>query len=48
MTVRCWNIETMNCQAIIFDYNSPIIDLDFSKNGQKLISCDEDGDIILH
>ena len=47
MTVRCWNIITMNCIAIIFDFNSPILTLDFSNDGIHLISGDEDGNLII-
>jgi len=46
-TIRCWNILTMNCEAIISDYASPIYDLDFSSAQSLLVSSDEEGAIRL-
>ena len=47
MTVRCWNIDTMNCTAIIFDFTSSVLSLDFSIDGKHLVSGEENGNVIL-
>ena len=46
-TIRCWNIQTMNCEAIISDFVFPIYDLDYSSIKHLLVSCDEQGAVWL-
>jgi WD40 repeat protein len=46
-TVRCWNVNTLNCQAIISDFKSPILDLAFSKNDHYLVCSEDDGNVKL-
>jgi WD40 repeat protein len=46
-TIRCWDINMMNCQAIIFDQDSVVLGLDFSQSGTLLLSADEGGEVIV-
>lgn len=37
----------MSCVAIIFDYESPVLTINFSRNGKFLITGDEIGNLKL-